>query len=285
MSANLHAQEFKCVVQVNAQQVQGTDKKVFQTLQEELNRFVNDRQWTNYSFGIEERIECSFLINITERVSTDVFKATLNIVATRPVFQSSYTTTMFNYLDKNFEFEYVEYQPLEFIENTHTSNLTSVLAYYLYMILALDFDSFALQGGNPFFEKAEMIVNAAQNAPESGWKSFESQRNRYWLVENWLNSAYSDLRKFNYEYHRKGLDLMAEKTDQGRGNINKNLKLLKNVYDQRPGLYSLQLFVDVKRDELVNIFKQGTPTEKTNAETILREIDPANSSKYAEIKQ
>ncbi|MBN3033966.1 MAG: DUF4835 family protein [Bacteroidales bacterium] len=279
----IRAQEFNCNVTVSSLQVQGTDKNVFYTLQDELLRFINDRRWTDYSFRVEERIQCSIIINITERISTDVFRATINIVASRPVFNTSYTSTLFNYQDKDFDFEYVEHQPLEFIENTHTSNLTSVVAYYLYIILALDFDSFAPFAGSPFFEKAEMIVNAAQSASESGWKSYESQRNRYWLVENHLNNSYSDLRKFSYEYHRKGLDMMSEKVDAGRAHINENLKLLKNAYDQRPGLFIFQLFLDAKRDELINIFRQGTPGEKTNATNILKEIDPANSSRYSAI--
>lgn len=278
-----YTQEFNCTIQVNARQVQGTDKKVFETMQTELNRFVNERRWTNYSFKVEERVECSFLINITERVSTDVFKATLNIVASRPVYKTAYTTNMFNYLDKNFEFEYVEFQPLEFIENNHTSNLTSVLAYYLYIILGLDFDSFSLYGGTPFYEKAEAIVNAAQNTAESGWKAFESQKNRYWLIENLLNKSYSDLRKFLYEYHIKGLDMMSEKTDQGRANINESLTLLKNVYNERPGLFSFQIILDAKRDEFINIFTQGTAKEKSNVINIFKEIDPANSSNYSKI--
>ncbi|MBN1338500.1 MAG: DUF4835 family protein [Bacteroidales bacterium] len=283
VTAGVEAQEFNCSIQVNSRQVEGTDKKAFQTLQDELNRFINERRWTAYSFKLEERIECSFLINITERVSTDYYRATLNIVASRPVYKTAYNTNLFNYLDKNFEFEYIEYQPLEFIENNHVSNLTSVLAYYLYIILGVDFDTFSLYGGTPFYEKAESVVNAAQNSAESGWKSFENQKNRYWLVENMLNNSYNDLRKFLYEYHINGLDLMSEKTDQGRAQINENLTLLKNIYNERPGLFSLQIILDAKRDEFVNVFSMGTAKEKSNAINILKEIDPANSSKYSQI--
>jgi len=283
LSGHLQAQEFNCLIQVNSRQVQGTDTKVFETLQEELVRFVNERRWTNYTFKLEERIECSFLINITERVSADQFKATLNIVASRPVYKTAYNSSLFNYIDKSLEFEYVEFQPLEFVENNHMSNLTSVIAYYLYIILGIDFDTFSLFGGDPFFAKAEAIVNAAQNASESGWRSFENQKNRYWMVESFLNKSYTDLRKFLYEYHRNGLDLMSEKTDQGRANINESLKLLSDVHRQRPGLFALQIILDAKRDELVNVFTRGTTAEKSNASNILKEIDPANTSSYSKI--
>ncbi len=281
--SNLFAQEFNCSVQVDSRQVQGTDKKVFDDMQTALVEFINDRQWTNYKFKTEERIDCSIVIIITERVSTDVFKATMNIVASRPAYKTSYTSTLLNYIDKDFDFEYVQFQPLDFQENTHVSNLTSVIAYYLYIILGLDFDSFSQFGGTQFYEKAEAIVNTAQNAPESGWKAFEGQRNRYWLVENYLNNTYSDLRAFLYQYHREGLDVMSDKAEQGRAAICQSLSYLKNIHDERPGLFSLQLMLDAKGDEIINVFSEGNPKEKADAANIMKEVDPANASKYSKI--
>jgi hypothetical protein len=281
----VQGQEFLCNVQVNSQQVEGTDKRVFETMQTAITEFINNRRWTNYDFKPEERIECSFVINISSRPSTDRFMATLNLVASRPAYKTAYNSTLLNYADKDFEFEYVEYQPMEFQENTYTSNLVSVVSYYLYMILAMDFDSFSPNGGAPFYEKAQNIVNAAQNAPESGWKAFENNRNRYWLLENLTNASYSDLRKFLYEYHRKGLDVMADNTEQGRSAISNSLNLLKNVYDERPGLFALRLIIDAKRDEIINIFSEGNPREKTDAQNIMKEIDPSNSSSYSKITQ
>lgn len=278
-------QEFLCNVQVNSQQVEGTDKRVYESLQTTVTEFVNNRRWTNYEFKPEERIECNFVINISQRPNTDRFIATLNLVASRPIFKTAYNSTLLNYADKDFEFEYVEYQPMEFQENSYTSNLVSVISYYLYMMLAIDFDSFSPNGGTPFYEKAQNIVNAAQNAPESGWKAFENNRNRYWLLENLTNNSYSDLRKFLYEYHRKGLDVMSENPEQGRSTISTSLNLLKNVYDERPGLFALKLFIDAKRDEIINIFSQGNPREKTDAQNIMKEIDPSNSSSYSKITQ
>lgn len=279
------AQEFVCNFQVNSQQVEGTDKRIFDNMQTALTEFVNNRRWTNYEFKPEERIECSFLITIKSRPSTDRFVATLNVVASRPIYKTAYNSNLLNYIDQDFEFDYVEFQPMEFQENTYTSNLTSVMAYYLYIILGMDFDSFSPMGGSSFYEIAENIVTAAQNAPEKGWKAFDDQRNRYWLIENFMNKSYVDLRQFLYDYHRLGLDIMAENTEEGRAAISQSLTLLKNVYDEKPGLFLLSLFLDAKRDELVNIFKEGNPREKTDAQTILKEIDPANTSTYSKITQ
>ena len=278
-------QEFICNFQVNSQQVEGTDKRVFDNMQTALTEFVNNRRWTNYEFKPEERIECSFLITIKTRPSTDRFTASLNVVASRPIFKTSYNSNLLNYIDQDFEFDYVEFQPMEFEENTYNSNLTSVMAYYLYVILGMDFDSFSPMGGTPFFEKAENIVTAAQSSQEKGWQAFEDNRNRYWLVENFMNKSYADLRQFLYDYHRLGLDVMSEQTEEGRSKISQSLTYLKNVYDEKPGLFLLTLLLDAKRDELVNIFSEGNPREKTDALNILKEIDPANTSTYSKITQ
>ncbi len=284
-SAGIKAQEFLCNIQVNTQQVQGTDKKVYETMQTALTEFLNSRRWTNYEFKINERIECNMLINITDRPSVDRFKATLNIVASRPVFNSAYNSALINYIDKDFEFDYVEFEPLDFQESQYTSNLTSVMAYYLYMVLGLDFDSFSEFGGTPYYQKAEAIVNVAQNSGEKGWNSYENQRNRYWLVENYLNKNYVGLRTFLYNYHRKGLDVMADKPDEGRGVILQSLNDLKKVSDEQPGLFALQLMLNAKSDEIVNIFSQCNPKEKEDAQTVMKQIDPANSSKYSKMGQ
>ena len=283
--SSVNAQEFLCQIQVNSSQVEGTDRRVFESMRTALMEFVNNRRWTNYDFKPEERIECSMVINIGERPAADRFIATLNVVASRPVYKTAYNTTLLNYIDKDFDFEYVEFQPMDFQENSYTSNLTSVIAFYLYMILGLDFDSFSQYGGNIYFEKAEQIVNAAQNAPEVGWSSFDNDKNRYWLVENYLNNAYSDLRRFSYEYHRQGLDQMADNAYEGRSKISETLKLLQDVHEQRPGLFALQLMVDAKRDEIINIFTEGNPREKTDVQNIMKNVDPANSSKYSKISQ
>jgi len=279
----LNAQEIYCDVQINTQQVEGTDKKVFETLRTAIFEFINNRQWTNYNFNIEERIECTILINVTARLSSDEFDAELNMALKRPIYNSAYNSTTLNYIDKDFKFKYVEYQPLEFVENTFTSNLTSVLAYYVYIFLGMDFDSYTLYGGTPYFEKAENIVNAAQTSGQTGWKSFESQKNRFWLVENFMNPSYQPIRKFMYEYHRQGLDVMYDDANKGRAAILKSMQYLEQVKEGWPNLFIMQLIIDAKSDEFINVFSEGSATEKTRAMNILKKLDPANSSKYDEI--
>ncbi len=279
----LRAQEFLADIRVTAPTIEGTDRRVFESLQQALYDFINNRKWTNINFKNQERIECSILITVKERVSSDEFKGTINLVLRRPVYKSSYNSVLLNYVDESFQFRYIESQPLDYIENSYSSSLTSTVAFYLYYFLGMDFDSFSLYGGDPFFRVAESIVNAAQNASERGWKAFDGNRNRYWLVENMTNPAYRPLRQFLYEYHRLGLDVMSEKPDEGRAKVGETLSFLEQTWRERPNLLMLQLFLDAKRDEIINVFSQGSPQEKTKAVNIMREIDPANASKYEKI--
>ena len=279
------AQEFMCQVSINSAQVEGSEKKIFQTLQTELYEFVNNRKWTNYVYKTEERIECSMMITITERISSDQFKARVNVVLQRPVYKTSYNTNLLNLVDKDFDFKYVELQPLEYNDDAYTSNLTSMVAYYLYIMLGLDADSFSKFGGTPYFEKARNVVNSAQNSPDRGWKAFESLKNRYWLVENLMNNTYSAYREGLYSYHRLGLDLMSDNMDLGRNGINDCLEDIQKVNREKTGLFITQLFIDAKKDELINIYSQAAPMDKTKAINILKEIDPANGSRYQQIMQ
>lgn len=283
LPAFLKAQEFLCQISVNSPQVEGTEKKVFQTLQTELYEFVNNRKWTNYAFKTEERIECSMMITITERTSSDQFKGKINVVLQRPVYKTSYNTNLLNIVDKDFDFKYVEFQPLDYNDDAFTSNLTSMVAYYLYMMLGVDADTFSKFGGTPYFEKARAVVNAAQNTSERGWKAFESLKNRYWLVENMMNSSYGAFREGLYSYHRGGLDLMSENMDLGRSGVNDCLEYIQKVNREKTGLYIIQSFIEAKRDELINIYSQAAPLDKTKAVNILKELDPANASRYQEI--
>lgn len=277
---SLPAQEFKASVSVSASQLEGTDRRIFEELQKALFEFVNDRAWTNYSFAVEEKIECTFMLTLSERISSNEYKGRLNVVYRRPVFQTSYETPLFNYVDKDIQFKYDMGQPLNYADNVFASNITSLFAFYIYIILGLDFDSFAMNGGTPYYQKAQSIVNSAQGAIEKGWKSFESTRNRYWLIENLLNSSYSSVRMFVYNYHRKGLDVMSGNIDMGRGVISQSLEDLRKANRVKPGLFIVQIMLDTKREELGNIFKEATSMEKTKALNILNEIDPANSSNY-----
>jgi hypothetical protein len=285
LPALVSAQEFMCQVSVNAAQVEGSEKKVFQTLQTAVYEFINNRKWTNYVYRPEERIECSMLITITERVSSDQFKGRINVVLQRPVYKTSYNTNLLNLVDKDFDFKYVELEPLEYNDDVYTSNLTSMVAYYLYIMLGIDADTFTKLGGTPYYEKARGVVNAAQNSPERGWKSFESQKNRYWLVENLMNNTYSAYREGLYSYHRLGLDLMSENMDLGRSGINDCLENVQKVNREKTGLYITQVFIDAKNEEIINIYSQAAPMDKTKAVNIMKEIDPANGSKYQQIMQ
>ena len=234
ISLGADAQEIFCNVQVNSSQIQTSDRKVFQTLQTAIYEFVNNTKWTSASIKNEERIECTFLINVKERVSNDEYKASIQVQSTRPIYGTSYKSTMLNYLDNNFRFRYLEYQSLEFNENAHISNLTSVLAYYVYMVLGLDFDTFSEYGGAPYYIKAQNIVNKAQNAREIGWKAFESDKNRYWLVHDLLDTRYEKIHNCYYRYHRLGMDLMSDKADDGRYEITEALHELRSIYQNNP---------------------------------------------------
>lgn len=281
----LVAQELNCRVQVISSQVQGTNKQKYETMQTSIYEFVNNTKWTNHVYSIDERIECSFIITIQKEISADEFEGQIQIISSRPIFNSTYYSNLFNYVDKNFKFKYVEFQTLDFNENTHSSNLTSILAYYVYVVLGYDYDTYSFEGGDVFFKKAEQIVNNAQNEKEKGWKAFESQKNRYWLIENILNDKYADFRSCLYRYHRLGLDVMSEKADEGRSEIAECLTLAQNVHRQRPGLFILQMFFETKVDELVSVFSESFPDEKNRVYNILKEVDPANSAKYAKIRE
>ncbi|MFA8449577.1 MAG: DUF4835 family protein [Bacteroidales bacterium] len=277
------AQEFFCKVSVNSKQIQGSDRKIFDAMEKAIYEFMNNKKWSGYKFKPEERIECNILLTIDKMPAVDEFSGKLNIALRRPVYKSSYNTVLFNYIDPDVHFRFNEFEPLKYYDNTYTDNLSSILAFYSYFFLGLDFDSFKLYGGNPFFKKAENVVSVAQSANEKGWKSFDGNRNRYWLVENFLNEMFKPIRKFSYEYHLKGLDVMSEDVVKGRANIAKNIPELKKIYDKRPGQFIFQILFDAKRNEIINIFSDATPNEKTSVTNIMKEIDPSHSSDYNKI--
>jgi hypothetical protein len=280
---SLFSQELNCQVTINSTQIAGTDKRVFDAMQTAIYEFMLTRKWTNENFKVEERIDCSILINITERIGADEFKGTLQIQARRPVFKTSYNTALLNFNDNDIAFRYTEAQPLEFVENTYTSNLTSILAFYAYFVIGMDYDSFALNGGTQYLQKALAVVNNAQSAGYLGWKAFDSNNNRYWLINNMLDATYVSIREGMYNYHRKGLDVMADNKDAGRAVILESLMELKKVHQVKPLSFSLQVFFIAKADEIVNIFCGGFADEKAKVVSLLNEIDPTNSNKYTKI--
>lgn len=280
---SFHAQELNCKVDVNSDQVPGSDKRVFESMKTALYEFINNRKWTNDVYKLEERIDCNILINITARPETDRFDATIQVQARRPVYKSSYNSVLLNYEDKDFSFNYLESQPLDFSDNTYISNLTSVMSYYAYLILGLDYDSFALNGGTPYLQKALAVVNNAQNSGEKGWKAFDGTKNRYWLINNMLDASFVPLRECMYNYHRKGLDIMVDNKDAGRAVILENIESLRKVHEAKPLSFSLAVFFISKSEELINIFSGGTSDEKSKIILVLNDIDPTNSNKYQRI--
>lgn len=284
------AQELQAKVTVVATRVNTTvDKKIFQTLQTQLTNFLNNRKWTNDGFQAQEKIECNFLLNIDQVVETNVYRATLTIQAARPVYNSSYQTALINFQDAEVTFRYVEYQPVEFNESRVqgsdplAGNLTATFAYYVNMILGLDYASFASKGGDPFFLKAQSIVN---NAPEnrniSGWKAFDGQRNRYWLMENLTNTRYNIVHDVIYRYYRRGLDNMYSDEATARTNLIQALSELQAMNQENPNTMIVQFIMQGKSQELIKIFKKGTPQEKVRAVEILQKLDVANASTYKE---
>ncbi|MFM9026826.1 MAG: DUF4835 family protein [Bacteroidota bacterium] len=274
------AQELNCSVSVLSPNATESDRTVYTLLQTSIREFVNNRKWTNDQFLNQERIECSITITISERVSVDEFKANIQIQSRRPVYKSSYNSPLFNHQDNDFNFRYLQDQILEFDEANISSNLTAVLGYYCYMIIGLDYDSYSLEGGMPYFMKAQTVVNNAQSLPERGWKAFESQRNRFWLVENILHTQFKTLRSCMYKYHRLGFDILADNLNDGRAAVLNALKELRTAYNNRPNSFALQVFFNAKADEIVSLFSQAPGDEKSQLVQLLSLIDPANSLKY-----
>lgn len=287
LPAVVTAQELNCNIQVSAQKVQGSNRQVFENMQRDIFEFMNNTVWTNNVFSYTERIDCNILININDQISADEFSGTITVQLKRPVYNTTYNSTMLNFVDNNFRFRYVEFQPLEFDPTTHRSSLISVLAYYTYLILGFDYDSFSPLGGTEYFQMAEKIVTNAQNAPESGWKPYDGSRNRnrYWLIKNVLDREYEGVRRFNYDYYISGLDKMESRISEARASMVESLRLLQDVYRKKPDpfMYLLQIVIEAKSAELVSVFSESFPEEKSRVVQILIEIDPSNKTNYQKI--
>ena len=281
------AQELNCNVQISAQKIQGSNRQVFENMQRDIYEFMNNTVWTNHVFNYSERIDCNILINLNDQISADEFNGTIQVQVRRPVYNTTYNSTLLNFVDNSFRFRYVEFQPLEFDPSSHRSSLVSVLAYYAYIILGFDYDSFSSLGGTEFYQMAEKIVTNAQNAPEQGWKPYDGSRNRnrYWLVKNALDKEYEGVRQFIYQYYLNGLDKLESKTAEARTSMVESLRLAQDVYRRKPDpfMYLLQIVLEAKSDELVNVFAESFPEEKSRVVQILSEIDPANKAKYSKI--
>lgn len=279
------AQELNCRVTVNSSQIQGSEKSAFDALQQSVTEFMNQRKWTNDVFQTNERIDCSILINLTDRISNNVYKASIQVQATRPVYGTSYKTTIINHKDPDVQFNYIQFDVLDFTLQSHVSNLTSMLAFYAYMIVAIDYETFSPNGGQDLLQKALTIVNNAQSAGEPGWKAFESDKNRYWMVEHFLDRRFSALRECYYKYHRLGFDVMSDNVDRGRGEITKALLRLEKVHQAVPNSFNMRMFFNSKSDEIVKLYSNAQPDEKNQVLEILEKVDPGNITKYNKIRE
>ena len=282
LASSAYAQEIYCHVQINADRIEGTNREIFDALTQNLTEFINSRKWTDAVFQNEERINCSLIFTISEMMGT-YFTGDLQVQANRPVFNSSYTTTLFNFKDANLKFNYSQFDRLEYYDNSFESNLMSIVAYYINIILGLNFDSYGRFGGSKYFDKAEAIVALAQSSDDAGWKAFQSERNRYALISNYRDERLKKLRDVNYEYHRLGLDEMSMSVEKGRNKIYSILPYLRELNRAKPFCVALQLFAESKRDELIDMFSSSTLKEKKEVYEVLIEILPTQSNKLEEL--
>lgn len=278
------ANELRCTVTINSDQIQGSNKEMFNTLQQSIEEFVNNSKWTDLTFQEKERIECSMML-VVKSVSDNILKCEFTCQTRRPVFGTTYSTPLLNFQDRDFSFSYQEFDRLDFQTSTFTSNLTALIAYYCYLMIGYDMDSFSRMGGTPYFQMCENIVTAAQSASldeaeAKGWKAFDSNRNRYALINNLMDEAFKPYRMFFYEYHRLGLDEMMNNVANARARIAAGLPVLKDASRARPATYVVTAFLDAKNDELVNIFAGGTSEEKKKVYELLTDIDPTRQSIY-----
>jgi len=279
-----YSQDLNARVQILSPRIQNTNKRPLEVLETAMTDFLNNKKWSETQLQPQEKIDCNFVITLTEWDGSSNFKGEAQIISSRPIFGSTYNSTILSLNDKNFDFNYSEGQPLDFADQNFINNLSSLLAFYAYTIVGLDEDSFSKLGGSKYFTKAQDVLNNAQNAPYSGWKAFEGLRNRYWLIENLNNKSYLPLRELLYTYHRQGLDLMSDNINKGRKNIAEALPLLSELDKQKQGAMLNQVFFSAKAEEIVGIFSKSDPIERTKIYNILADADPANITKYEALK-
>ena len=284
-SQRVTAQELEAKVVVNHSKIQGTNTSVFTTLQEAMTEFLNTRKWSNAQYTTREKIACSFNLIVNEYSDDGRFGCSLMVQANRPVYNASYNTTVFNFNDNAVDFNYIEHDKLEFSNDIVDNNLTAVLAYYAYLIIGLDMDTFSPKGGTDVLNKAENVVNNAQMLGEDGWKAFGDSKNRHALINDYMNGAMEPYRQLFYDYHRKGLDEMAQNAERGRSNITTSLTLLEKAKQDKPMSVLPQLFTEIKKDELINVYSKGTSKEKEEVNRILCLVNPSLTSDWDKIKE
>jgi hypothetical protein len=280
LSFNLNAQELNCIVNLNSDRIEGTNKQRFETLKASITEFLNTRVWTNESYETQEKIEANFNIILMQEIASDQFVATLEVQSRRPVFGSDYYTNLFNFKDNNFQFRYAEFQPLIYNEQVFSSNLVSVLSFYANLIIGLDKDSFENKGGTAYFEKARKIVEITQNQGYSGWEVSTNRVNRYWIIENILSPTYTTARDEFYNYHINGLDLMHNDIEKGRQSVYNSIKELSKINTNTPNQNYLQNFMNAKSDEIFDIFSGTINIDKKELKTFLNALSPTNQNRW-----
>ncbi len=282
-----YSQELNCQVQVIAPTLQNNpaNQEIKTSLQSSVFEFINNTKWTNDNYKLNERIECTILIKIQNKISSDQFSGSVQVSSSRPIFNSNYKSRLFNYNDPNLEFNFLRNTAIIYKPDVAYDNLADVLAFYVYMILGYDYDSYSLEGGTPYFDKAMQIVSKCQNAGKTGWKPSEGNRNRYWLIQNATQSLFKPLRKCYYDFHLKGFDLAYSKREESINTMFQALKLLESIHKARPNSFNVQLFFTAKNDELVNLFTSAVPDLRMKVYNLLVKLDPGNISKYNKIKQ
>lgn len=278
-----YAQELNCTVIVNSDQVNQTNKQIFRTLEKSLNDYVNKTQWTSANFDTNQRIECSMMVTITQ-YDNSAFSGTIQIQSNRPVFNSNYQSPVFNYQDKQFSFKYVEFAPLYFNPNVFESNLTAVISYYVYIILGIDADTFSKEGGTPYFEQAQSIVNLSQSSGFSGWKQTDGNRTRWELADNLLSNTFKEYRLALYNYHRQGMDVLVSDPLGAKENILNSITLLEKLNNTRPNSFVLQAFFDAKSEEIANVFSGGPKVKIAELKENLNNMAPLYSKTWSRIK-
>lgn len=278
------AQDLNARVQVLSPKIQVSNKRIFQTLETAMKDFLNGRKWSADQIMPQERIDCNFVLNITSWDGGSVFGAELQVQSSRPVYGSSYSSTLLNINDREVDFTYNEGQTIDYSDQNFQGNLSSVMAFYAYIIVGIDYDTFSRYGGTPYFANAQTVVANAQTGSYKGWKAFDGNINRYWLSENLSNKLYAPLRDFMYDYHRNGLDIMADNANKGRKLITSLLPNLQQINRQRVGSMFPLIFYTAKSDEFVSLYSKADPQERTQAMNLLLQTDPANGNKYQTLK-
>ena len=278
-----YSQELNCRVSVDARQIQSTERRIFEDMETAFGQFINNKKWTDDEYELEERINCNLIITLESQPTIGNYTATVQVLSARPIYGSSYESVLLNFADRDWAFEYTESQPLQYNDNTFISNITSLLAYYAYLIVGFDYDSFEKMAGDPYFNKAWQVVNSAQQSGYTGWDQFNSIRNRYWFAENIINNQLKPLRESIYQYHRIGMDQLIENPDDARKSILDILKEIQKVNKIKPRAILTISFLDAKAKEISNIFSDGNLAVRREAYAILQEVDPSRGEEYSKI--